>query len=67
MTSDGKTLLVTLNAENAVAIVDLATEQVEKVPVGKGPAQVYIQSDDKYAFVANQGTEDEPSNSISKK
>lgn len=66
VTSDGKTLLVTLNAENAVAIVDLATEQVEKVPVGKGPAQVYIQSDDKYAFVANQGTESAPSNSISK-
>ena len=27
---------------------------------------MYIQSDDKYAFVANQGTEDQPSNTVSK-
>lgn len=66
ITSDGKTLVATVNGENALAIIDLATYKVEKVPVGNGPAQVYIQSDDKYAFVANQGTEDAPSNSVSK-
>lgn len=66
VTSDGKTLVVPLNAENAAVIVDLATEKMIKVPVGNGPAQVYIPSDNKYAIIANQGTEQNPSNSISK-
>lgn len=66
VTSDGKTLVATVNGENALAIVDLATDKVEKVTVGVGPAQVYIQSDDKFAFVANQGTEDKPSDTVSK-
>lgn len=60
VTSDGKLLVVTLNTENAVAIVELASDKVEKIPVGEGPAQVYIQSDDKIAIVANQGTEKKP-------
>lgn len=63
ITSDGKTLVVTVNA---LAIIDLSTDKVDKVAVGKGPAQVYIEPDDKYAFVANQGTEDAPSNTVSK-
>jgi YVTN family beta-propeller protein len=66
VTADGKTIIVTLNAENAVAIVDLATDKVVKVPVGEGPAQVYVQSDDKAAVVANQGTEQKPSNTVTK-
>lgn len=66
VTSDGKTMVATLNAENAIAIVDLVTGQLEKVGVGMGPAQVYIGSDDRFAFVANQGTEQEPSNTLSK-
>ena len=49
-----------------MAIVDLSTDKVEKVSVGVGPAQIYIQSDDQYAFVANQGTKENPSNTISK-
>lgn len=61
ITSDGKTLITTLNEENAVAIVDLTNDQVEKITVGSGPAQVFIQPDDQYAFVANQGTEENPS------
>ena len=66
ITKDGKTLVVTVNSENALAIVDLTSDKVQKVAVGVGPAQVYIESDDKYAFVANQGTEDKPSNSVTK-
>jgi YVTN family beta-propeller protein len=66
VTPEGKTLVATLNAENSLAIIDLATEKVEKVQVGEGPAQVYIQSDGKYAFVANQGTPEIPSDSVSK-
>jgi YVTN family beta-propeller protein len=66
ITSDNKTLLVTLNAENAVAIVDLVTGRVEKVPVGTGPAQVFISPNDRFAYIANQGTEEHPSHSITK-
>lgn len=66
ITPDGKTLLATLNAENSLAVINLDTDQVEKVQVGEGPAQVYIQSDGKYAWVANQGTPENPSNSVSK-
>lgn len=66
VTPDGKTLVATLNTENSLAIIDFTTEKIEKVQVGEGPAQVYIQSDGKYAFVANQGTPEKPSNSVSK-
>ncbi|QGU95984.1 beta-propeller fold lactonase family protein [Clostridium bovifaecis] len=66
ITKDGKTLVVTINGENTIAIVDLATDKVEKVKVGVGPAQLYLDSDDKYVFVANQGTEEKPSNTVSK-
>lgn len=64
--ADGKILIATLNGENSLAIVEIATEKLEKVAVGEGPAQVYVQSDDKYAFVANQGTPENPSNSVTK-
>ncbi len=66
ITSDGKTLAVTLNAENSLAIVDLAKGDIEKIQVGYGPAQVFIEPDDKFLFVANQGTETKPSNTVSK-
>ncbi|WP_298844259.1 YncE family protein [Clostridium sp.] len=66
ITSDGKTLIASINAENSLAIVDLATNKVQKIAVGVGPAQTYIESDDKYAFVANQGTEKSPSDTVSK-
>ena len=66
ITSDGKALFVTLNAEDALAVVDLASGAVEKVPVGVGPVQVYVQPNDEYAYVANQGTEQNPSHTLSK-
>ncbi|MBB6284943.1 YVTN family beta-propeller repeat protein [Geobacillus subterraneus] len=66
ITSDGKTLVVTLNAENALAIVDVTSGKVEKVPVGQGPAQVYVDPNDTFAYVANQGTKETPSHSVSK-
>lgn len=34
--------------------------------VGAGPAQLYLDSDDKYIYVANRGTKDNPSNSVTK-
>ncbi|URM32588.1 YncE family protein [Cytobacillus firmus] len=64
ITSDGKTLVASLNGENALAVVDLATEKVDKIPVGTGPAQVYIDEKGQFAYVANQGTEETPSSSV---
>ncbi|MBM4764594.1 YncE family protein [Bacillus sp. B15-48] len=64
ITSDGNTLVATLNTENMLAIVDLDTDQVQKVEVGNGPAQVYIDGNNQYAYVANQGTADTPSSSV---
>lgn len=65
VTSDGKTLVATLNGENKLAIVDLKNGKVEKVAVDNGPAQVYIDGNNQLAYVANQGTEDNPSHSVS--
>lgn len=65
ITKDGKTLAVTLFTENALAIIDIETNEIVKVKVGPGPAQVYIDPNNQLAFVANQGTEDAPSNSMS--
>ncbi|WP_079506743.1 YncE family protein [Mesobacillus jeotgali] len=65
ITRDGKTLAVTLFAESSLAIVNVETKEIVKVKVGNGPAQVYIGPDDKFAYVANQGTEESPSNSLS--
>lgn len=64
ITTDGKSLVVTLNGENALAIVDLVTEKVEKVEVGTGPAQVYIDNNNQFVYIANQGSEEAPSNSM---
>lgn len=66
ITTDGTTLLATLHTENAVAIVDIDSGETTKVEVGKGPAQVYIQPDNQFAFIANQGSEGNPSNSVTK-
>jgi YVTN family beta-propeller protein len=66
ITSDNKTLVVTLNKENSLAIVDLASGKIDKVKVGNGPAQVFIQPDNQFAYVANQGTEDTPTHSLTK-
>jgi YVTN family beta-propeller protein len=65
ITRDGKTLAVTLFAENSLAIINVETKERVKVEVGTGPAQLYIGPDDKFAYVANQGTEESPSNSLS--
>lgn len=65
ITSDEKVLVATLNQENMLVIVDLGTDQVEKIEVGNGPAQVFIDVNNQFAYVANQGTEASPSHSVS--
>lgn len=63
---DGVTVLATLNGEDALVLYDTSGGKIDKISVGKGPAQVFVQSDGKYAFVANEGTEGSPSNTVSK-
>lgn len=63
---DDVTVLATLNGEDALAIYDMGSGKIDKINVGKGPAQVFVQSDGKFAYVANEGTEESPSNTVSK-
>src|SRR5690606_11842404 len=66
VTSDGNTLIATINKDNALAIIDLKSGEINKVDVGNGPVQVYIEPNNQFAYVANQGTEDNPDNSVTK-
>lgn len=63
---NGVAVLATLNGEDALAIYDTSSGNIDKISVGKGPAQVFVQSDGKYAFAANEGTKESPSNTVSK-
>ncbi len=63
---DGEVVYVSLNAENAVARVDVATRTlVDTIEVGVGPIQVFVTPDNSTLLVANQGTEDNPSTTVS--
>jgi YVTN family beta-propeller protein len=63
---DGKFVYFSLNGENAVGKLDVATRQVvAKVNVGAGPIQVYVTPDSRYVLAANQGTQDDPSTTVS--
>lgn len=63
---DGEFVYVSLNAENAVGKVDVSTQTlVETVGVGVGPIQVFVTPDNQYLLVANQGTETDPSMTVS--
>ena len=63
---DGKYVYFSLNGENALGKVEVATRTLlGKVSVGGGPIQVFVTPDNKYVLVANQGTEDNPSTTVS--
>jgi len=63
---DGKFVYASLNGENAVGKVDVGTRKlVGKLQVGLGPIQVYVTPDGRYLLVANQGTKDKPSTTVS--
>ena len=63
---DGAFVYVSLNAENAVGKVDVATRAlVDTLEVGVGPIQVFVTPDSQYLLVANQGTEADPSTTVS--
>lgn len=65
-TPDGKWAFVSLRDDDSVAAIDPeARSVVERIAVGNGPIQVYATPDSAFVLVANQGTEEEPSNTVS--
>lgn len=63
---DGRNVYASLNGEDAVAKIDVERRLVVgKVRVGVGPIQVYVSPDGRYLLVANQGTEERPSTTVS--
>lgn len=65
-TPDGKRAFVSLRDEDSVAAIDPVTRSVvERIAVGDGPIQVYATPDSAFVLVANQGTEEEPSDTVS--
>ncbi|WP_395021319.1 cytochrome D1 domain-containing protein [Dongia sp.] len=65
-TPDGGQVFVSLRDENKVAVVDTATRKVlGKVEVGRGPIQVFVTPDGRFVYVANQGSKDDPADTVS--
>jgi YVTN family beta-propeller protein len=65
-TPDGKWAFVSLRDDDSVAAIDPeARSVVERIAVGDGPIQVYATPDGAFVLVANQGTEEEPSDTVS--
>jgi len=63
---DGASLYVSLNGENAVGLVDVASRRLTaKARVGNGPVQVYVTSDGATLLVANQGSAEQPGTGVS--
>lgn len=63
---DGGALYVTLNGADAVAKVNLASRTVVgTAAVGDEPVQVYVTPDSRLVLVANQGSADSPSTTLS--
>ena len=63
---DGEYVYFSLNGENALGKVEVATRTVVgRISVGVGPIQVFVTPDDKFVLVANQGTADNPSTTVS--
>lgn len=65
-TPDGTRVFVSLRDNDSVAVIDPAERSVlDRIGVGDGPIQVYSTPDSGFVLVANQGTEEEPSDTVS--
>jgi YVTN family beta-propeller protein len=66
-TLDGDFVYVTLAGKNAVAKVDTQRKRVTaEILVPSSPAQALVTPDGRWLLVANQGTEEEPGNTVSR-
>jgi len=65
-TPDGSRVYVSLRDENKVAVVDTATLRVAaRIDVGRSPIQVHATPDARFGYVANQGTDAVPDDTVS--
>ena len=65
-TPDGGRVYVSLRDENKVAVIDTAARQViGRVEVGRNPIQVFATPDGRFVYAANQGTKDNPADTVS--
>lgn len=65
-TPDGSQVFVSLRDENKVAVIDTATRKVlGRIDVGRDPIQVFATPDGRFVYVANQGTKEEPADTVS--
>jgi YVTN family beta-propeller protein len=65
-TPDGTRVFVSLRDDDSVAVINPAERSVlDRIAVGDGPIQVYVTPDSAFVLVANQGTEEEPSDTVS--
>ena len=63
---DGGRVYVSLRDENGVAVIDTAKrEVVARVEVGHGPIQVHATPDGELIYAANEGSRDNPSDTVS--
>ena len=63
---DGSRVYVSLRDENSVAVIDTAKREViARVQVGHGPIQVHATPDGELVYAANEGSREEPSDTVS--
>ncbi|UTR12932.1 YncE family protein [Evansella sp. LMS18] len=63
---DGKYAFAGLHLADGLAVIDTESQELVKtIEVGVGPVQMYASYDNEYVIVANQGSADSPSNTIS--
>lgn len=65
-TPDGRLVFASLRDENKVAVIDTASRKVvAKIDVGRKPIQVFSTPDGSRVYVANQGNETDPDDTVS--
>jgi YVTN family beta-propeller protein len=63
---DGRRVYVSLRDANQVAVIDTDTREVTgRIDVGRSPIQVHATPDGRFVYVANQGTDEEPDDTVS--
>lgn len=63
---DGRMAFVSLSQEDAVALIDpVSRKLLGKVPVGRAPIQIHATPDSRTLLVANQGSKERPSDTLS--
>jgi YVTN family beta-propeller protein len=58
--------LMAIRRGTIMAVIDTGSREVlRSIQVGRGPIQVFVTPDGRYAYVANEGTEEDPDDSVS--